>query len=229
MRRRHPAQQRVGFQDQVLLLAKNTKIAAVIHSPDPLFADLGDIPFQFRRLQVGSQPRNQSRQPTSVLLIKLAVEHIVLALMPHHRFEAISNTTVVQILQGITDQLECPRIKLLAICWGIGIPVKSDRGPADRRLDDCDRSRSMSPNFPSKRHLRAKRIQWLERHPTLGGFITFAKDIRIKDITLWITCTFETRIIVNSIGMGIRTDHVGLAGEDEDSRHFFGVRNRGYR
>ena len=222
MRRRHPTQQRIGLQHLLLLLTQDAEVAAVIHAPDPLLADLGDVPLQFRSLQVCSQPRDELRQSVGILLVEIAVEHVVLALMPHDRFEPIANTALVQLGERLANELERSRVELLPLVRRIGIPIKSDRRPSDRRLDDGDRKICLLFDSSSKRHFRPERTQRLERNPTFGRFIAIAQDVRVEDVALRLAGAFEVRVVVDAIRMRVRSHHVGLTSEEEHSRDLLG-------
>ena len=191
---------------------------AVIHPPDPFLTDLTDIPLQFGSLEISTQTRDELRQPFGILLVKIAVEHVVFTLMPHHRFKLIANTSLVQLVERFANQLERSRVELLSLIRRIRVPIEGNRRPTDRRLDDGDRELSLWPDTSSKRHFRTERRQRLQWYPTFGSLIAISKDVREKNVALRFVRTFEVRVVVDAICVCIRSDHVGLTREEEHSR-----------
>ena len=153
--------------------------------------------------------------------------------MPHDRFEPIANTALVQLVERLANELKRSRVEFLPLVRRIRIPVKGDRRATDRRLNDRDGKGSLLPDSSSKHHFRPERTQRLERHPTLGGFIAIAQDVRVKHVTLRLARAFEVRVVVNAIRMRVRPNHVGLTGEEEHTRDLLGdggaIRHDGQR
>lgn len=54
VRGRHETNESVGAEDFLLLPTQHPELATIIHSPDPLLAHLGEIPFQLGGGEIGA-------------------------------------------------------------------------------------------------------------------------------------------------------------------------------
>ena len=124
--RGHPAQQGVRPHDQVLLLAEDGEVAAVIHAPDAFLADFADEPRQLRRVEIAAEPGDEPGEARGVVGVELAVEHVVFALMPYDCFEVVAQSAPVEFLQRLANELERSRVELLAFVRRVGVPVEGD-------------------------------------------------------------------------------------------------------
>ena len=156
--------------------------------------------------------------------VELAVEHVVLALMPDDGFELVAHSASVEFLQRILNEFECPRIKLLSLLGRARIPIEGQVGAADGRLDDGDRRIVVLLHHARKSDLRTKRIARSKRSPGSGrvatrggtrGGIRGGKSGE-EDIVLHCARALKHRKFVDVFRVRIGANHVRLSREDED-------------
>lgn len=148
--------------------------------------------------------------PLGVLLVELAVEHVILHLMPHDRLESITDAALIQFSERLANELERARVTLLTFVRCLGIPIESDRRSTDRRLDDGDCEWSLLPDASSKRHLKPEQPQRLQWNPTFRRPIAIPENVRLKDVLQRFACAFEVGIVINVNRMRVGYHHVGL-------------------
>jgi len=90
MRGRHEIYLGISSHNRLLLHTDLRDIGTVIHAPDAFVADLTDKEFQTWDLQVFAYSGDETCQILLIGEFSFLVKHVVLALMPHHGFDAVS-------------------------------------------------------------------------------------------------------------------------------------------
>ena len=217
----NPVEAAVLAQHLLLLTMQFSQVRSMIHPPDALLAHLGDIPAQLGQLQVGPQPLNQAVQPLGVLRDELAVEHVVLSLVPADRFEAIGHSLLVEGRKRLADQLQRAGIELLPLGRRVGIPVAGHGGSSDRRLDDGDGDTQFATDPPGEGDLGPERPEWPQRFPAHRRLGTIAQHIGEADLGLRLARPPVGGVLIDLIGMRVGPDHVRLPCEHEHPHRFF--------
>ena len=121
----------------------------------PFLANFTDVPLEFGSLLRSARNLAMSFVSPSAycFFVEVTVEHVVLALMPHHalRGDSERQQACPTRASDSRNELERSGVELLPLVRRIRIPVIGDGCPTDGRFDDGDRELSLLlPDSSSK-------------------------------------------------------------------------------
>ena len=188
-----------------------------VHAPDRLGTEFPDVEPKRRRVEIGSEPRQEVREVCAVVLAVRVLEHVVLALMPEETFERRIESLFFKVGHRGSDGLEQQRIHLEAR-GVLRIPVAAEMGSARRDLHDRDVALRTFGHIAGEDELRSHHAaNRLQRHPALRvGLVLAADHVPEADVVSRRGHAPERREPIHVGHLRIGALHVRLAREDED-------------